>query len=44
MKRRVKPGDRVQTAGELSRALGAIEGEPWDGARAEQWWKEHDLI
>jgi serine/threonine-protein kinase len=37
-----KPEDRVRTAGELSRALAAVEIEPWDGERAKQWWHEFD--
>lgn len=32
------PEDRPRSAGELGRALGAIEGEPWGEEQAMQWW------
>jgi len=33
-----KPEDRPQSAAELARSLGAIEGDPWTEARAKEWW------
>jgi hypothetical protein len=32
------PEDRPRGAGELSRALAAIEGAPWSEEQAMQWW------
>ena len=36
-----KPDRRPQTAAELSSALAAIEGTPWNEARAGEWWQVH---
>jgi len=35
------PEDRPRSAGELARALGAIQGEPWGEELAMQWWIEN---
>jgi serine/threonine-protein kinase len=34
-----KPGDRPSSAAELTRALGAIDVEPWGQAQAQEWWR-----
>ena len=34
-----EPAGRPRSAGELSRALAAIEGEPWGEEQAEEWWR-----
>jgi serine/threonine-protein kinase len=36
-----KPEDRPQSAAELARSLGAIEGERWNEERAREWWTAH---
>ena len=36
-----KPESRPQTAGELSRSLGAIRLSEWTDAQASDWWKTH---
>jgi eukaryotic-like serine/threonine-protein kinase len=36
-----KPDDRPRSAGDLSRALGSVEGEPWNEKRAREWWAAH---
>jgi serine/threonine-protein kinase len=35
------PEDRPQSAADLTRSLGAIEGERWNEERAEEWWAAH---
>ena len=36
-----KPEDRPRSAGDLGRALAAIECPPWDEEQARQWWIAH---
>ena len=35
-----KPGERPQTAAEVSRRLAAVELEPWSEEKAAAWWNE----
>jgi hypothetical protein len=38
-----QPGDRPQSARELSRRLAAVDGiEPWTDERARHWWDTHE--
>jgi serine/threonine-protein kinase len=38
-----EPGERPQSAKELSRRLGEIRGlSPWTGDRAREWWTTHE--
>jgi serine/threonine-protein kinase len=34
-----EPAGRPRSAGEISRALAAIEGEPWGEEQAAEWWR-----
>jgi serine/threonine-protein kinase len=38
------PMQRPQSAGELSRALGAIDLEPWEEEQAADWWKARATV